>query len=646
MSSYRGEQTDENGDLVYNKELFYNNSVQQGGADPQVLDDTARSGYYYLFTTAGSFHTMRSTNLTEWEHVGPTFFQRQSEEIRRATAACMWAPEVIYDDETELYYMFFSATPESDTDYMNSTTDDNGNTVFTNDKTGKGLVANCRLYNMYVATSPNPAGPYSMINFGEEENCHKFYVDDGKGGQTRKGRFLKSYNTVIGKELTEEQVKSGKYAYVQDNGVYYEAAFPHYYAKYCLFSPDELYKYNDRMGVTKTEALIWGTGYYGNIDPHPYVDPNTGEKYLYCNMSRPTAIMVVHMFDWITPDWDNAEIVAMDQYYTVEQWREDRAANTTAHKGVSYETSSCNEGPHVVYHESSNQEKGKGTYYLTFSVNNYENSNYRVATAIADNPMGPFRKLNAEEGALILCSGTTESQTVSGAGHHSFITMDGQLYIIYHRHTSFEVGGNSRYTAVDEVKWIDVTDKDGKTISVPYSNGPTDTIQPQPAAFSGYKNVAEGMTVTADNDDIEDLERINDGLLSVHKSADTTFMSYIRETIIEKTTTFTFDFETARNVRAVMVYNSVDETQIFYNISKMEFVLADGSVRVIRDTKFDVDRYCTKSEYSGEIESVVSGAAAFAEFYDIDVKTVRITVEVPNGQDFVGISEIKILGKV
>ena len=98
-------------------------------------------------------------------------------------------------------------------------------------------------------------------------------------------------------------------------------------------------------------------------------------------------------------------------------------------------------------------------------------------------------------------------------------------------------------------------------------------------------------------------------------------------------------------MRAVMVYNSADYTQIFYNISKMEFVLADGSVRVIRDTKFDVDRYCKKSEYSGEVEDIRSGVAAFAEFYDIDVKSVKITVDVPEGQDFVGISEIRILGK-
>ena len=82
--NYHGETTNADGSMLYNKALFYSNSVQQGGPDPQVLDDTARSGYYYLFSTQGSFHTMRSKNLTEWEDVGPTFFQRQNQEVSHA----------------------------------------------------------------------------------------------------------------------------------------------------------------------------------------------------------------------------------------------------------------------------------------------------------------------------------------------------------------------------------------------------------------------------------------------------------------------------------------------------------------------------------------------------------------------------------
>ena len=35
----------------------------------------------------------------------------------------------------------------------------------------------------------------------------------------------------------------------------------------------------------------------------------------------------------------------------------------------------------------------------------------------------------------------------------------------------------------------------------------------------------------------------------------------------------------------------------------------------------------------------------YAEFDELNVKSIRVTVEVPAGQESVGISEVKILGK-
>ena len=78
----------------------------------------------------------------------------------------------------------------------------------------------------------------------------------------------------------------------------------------------------------------------------------------------------------------------------------------------------------------------------------------------------------------------------------------------------------------------------------------------------------------------------------------------------------------------------------------MEFVLADGTTRVIENVKFDVEQYCEiGGQNNNTVRDIKSGAAALAEFNGIKVKSVKITVEVPEGQDEVGISEIKILGK-
>ncbi len=613
LSAYTGGSKDELGRTVYNTDLFYSNTVKQGYPDPQVLDDTARSGYYYLFGTTGNFYTMRSRNLAEWESVGATF-KNLTGDVKRATAYNLWAPEVVFDAEANggkgLYYLFFSATPEAD-----------------NITVGQGVVGNCALYNMYVATSEKPEGPYEMVDFSSTHHYN-----------TEKGKVLS--------DMTAADEQTDKYAWVKEDNVYYEAAFPHYYAKYCLFSPDELYKFNLKEGITHAEGTSYGAqagGYFGNIDPHPFVDKD-GNKWLYCNMSRPQAIMAVQMKDWLTPDWTKAEILTMDQYYTMEDWREDRKNGTDEHFGVSYEETSCNEGPHVIYHEDKN---GKGLYYLTFSINDYSTSKYSVAIAVSENPDGPFRKLQEEEGALLLCSTTTESATVSGAGHHSFITRDGISYIIYHRHTDYLAGGGDRYTAMDEMQWITVKDKDGNDMDVPYTNGPTDSLQPLPHWFSGYKNIAPEAKVGTEKESEAELEYLTDGLLSVHKTANDDFMSYIGETLITETTTFTFDFDTAQTLRAVMVYNSAFESSVFLNIPKMEFTLEDGSVRVIRNVKFDVKEYCETSGDNDEIiDYVMSGSAAFAEFFDVKVKTLKITVEVPKEQEEVGISEIKILGKV
>lgn len=615
LSAYTGENKDENGNTVYNTELFYSNSVQQGYADPQVLDDTAQSGYYFLYGTSGNFAAMRSKNLAEWENVGPTFPRaKQGYDGEKVTWTNNWAPECIYDPEADdgkggkgLYYLFFSATP----DYNDKT----WNNV---DDTQPGVVSSSCMYNMYVATAKSPEGPFMMVDFSDKH----------------------SYNTQAGIEITEEQAQNNEYAYVTNRGKYYQAAFPHKWAKYCLFSPDEFSKLmqKNKVGTGGAANTAPEAGYIGSIDPSPFVDPVTNKKYLYFKTEAQgwNINVVVEMKDWLTPDWSNAHYVIASNFYTIEDWQKG------INKGVSYENTYCNEGPFVLYHKDKN---GDDKYYFTYSVNDFGTSDYQVGMAVADSPTGPFRKLTEAEGGLLLCSSTTDSETISGAGHHSFVTYGEQLYIAYHRHNDFIAGGSLRYTAIDEVKFITVEDKFGNELEVPYVNGPTDSMQPLPEGYTGYKNVA-GKAQVSCTDESADTKWVTDGLLSVHKVADEDFMSYIQETYIKKTATFTFDFAADTSIRAIMVYNSAIEKNIFFNVSRMELTLADDSVRVIRDVKFDVDQYCTMGGASGDIVKYVrSGAAAFAEFYDVKVKSVKITVDVPEGQEKVGISEIRILGK-
>lgn len=633
LSHYSGETKDDDGRTIYNKELFYSNQVQQGYPDPDVLDDTSRSGYYYLFGTWGCFTTMRSKNLVEWEDVGPTFFPRQSEEVMQATKYCTWAPEVIFDEDTSLYYLFFSARQES----VSGTSTDMFGKDENADQQKAGVVSNQSMYNMYVAVSESPSGPYQMVNFKEEASCGK--------------EHLHTYNTVAEKEITAAEAASGQYAYVTKDNRYYEAAFPHYWAKYCLFSPDELSKvmHKNKVGTGGMSNYAPEAGYVATIDPHPYVDPvlsvdpDTGKeyhkKYLYFKTESTgwNINVAVEMKDWLTPIWSTATYVTANGYYTVEDWQ------NGINYGVSYEYTECNEGPHVIYHKDKN---GKGLYYFTYSANDYSSSMYQVGIAVSESPLGPFRKLKEEEGGLLLCSSSTGSRSVSGAGHHSFSTIGDQLYITYHRHRDYLAGGADRYAATDEVKWITVKDINGNDMDVPYVNGPTDSLQPLPEAYSGYRNIAGTATVSCSASDAE-TSYLTDGLLSVHKTANTIFMNYVHETYITETSTFTFSFEETQTIRAIMVYNSALEETIFQNVSSIELTLADGSSRIMKNIRFDTEQYCTLGGQNGDrILYVMPGAAAFAEFYDTEVKCVKITVEKPSEQDKVGLSEIRILGKM
>lgn len=613
LSCYKGEDKDTWGKTIYNTSLFYNNNLQQGYPDPQVLDDTAQSGYYYLYGTS-NFQTMRSKDLAVWEYVKVVLDFSDT----TATAAIntdRWAPEVIYDGTEKQYYMFFSATPNKD------------KTVDTVTRSGGDVDGGLTKYCMYVAKSDSPEGPFKPVNFANAESC-------GAGNV----HTLNKDNT---KQITKEQAESGAFAFVKNGETYYEAAFRNYYADYCLFAPDELSKlfYKNGVGTGGSAIEKPEARYFQTIDPHPYVAPD-GKKYLYFKAENNAMWNInvgVEMENWLKPKWETAKYITADRYYTISDWK-----NGTGEL-VDYEYGAvCNEGAHMMYHEDKN---GKGLYYFAFSVNDYSTSDYQVGVAVSDSPLGDFRKLKQSEGGLLLCSLTTDSESVSGAGHHSYVTIGDQTYIAYHRHRDYTKPSGDRYTAIDEIKWITVTDADGNPMDVPYVNGPTDSPQPLPEKASGYKNVAVDATVTC-TDETAKAEYVTDGLLSVHKSADSTFMEYIHETEIGKTATFDFAFDKATTVRAIMVYNSANRKNIFRKVSKIEFTLADGSVRVIRDVDFDLEQYARMGGKDGnEVMYVLSGSSAFCEFYDIDVTDIKITVDVPEGQKIVGISEIKILGK-
>lgn len=563
-------------------EVFYQNDIKTHTPDPFVLDNTAVDGYYYLYGTWGYFDCYRSTNLMDWTHIGDAF-DSTSAGSTDVISADRWAPEVIYDSEEKLYYMFFSATPTEDTV-----------------TTGKGVKTGNGKELLYVAVSQYPDRGFQLVNFRNSASC---------GADN-----LHTYN---------------EYAGVSDGNGGYVDAYPHYYAKYLLLDPAE-YK-----AFTQANGGFSGTyygGYESAIDPHPYVAPN-GDKYLlWVESLGADRICGVKMENWLKPDWSTATLLTCHGYYTVADWKTGGQVEK-----VSYEQTSpmINEGPVITEHN--------GKYYLTYSANSYGDNSYLVAQAVADSVLGSYRKLTEEEGGILLSAQKQGGTEISGTGHHSFVTAGEQTFIVYHRHNDPSVGGSSRNHAIDEIKWITIKDKFGNDLEVMYANGPTSTVQAKVEAYSEYRNVAAEATVTGG----EDTQYLTDGLLSHYQNANADFVKYISETAISETTTFTFDFAEAKTLRAIMVYNSRQAENCFHNISRIELdCLVDGELvtRYIDTIEFAAEHY-QANIYDGQYYYVTPGAAAYAVFDELTVVSVRVTMEVPSGQKTAQISEIKILGK-
>ena len=86
-----------------------------------------------------------------------------------------------------------------------------------------------------------------------------------------------------------------------------------------------------------------------------------------------------------------------------------------------------------------------GKYYFMWSEGGWTGPDYSVSYAIADSPLGPFKRI----GKIL----EQNPSIATGAGHHSVISLPKQnkWYIVYHRRPLTEKNANSRETCVDEM---------------------------------------------------------------------------------------------------------------------------------------------------------------------------------------------------
>lgn len=90
-----------------------------------------------------------------------------------------------------------------------------------------------------------------------------------------------------------------------------------------------------------------------------------------------------------------------------------------------------------------------GKYYFMWSEGGWTGPNYCVAYAIADSPLGPFKRIDK-----IL---QQDSAIATGAGHHSVLKVPGaeEWFIVYHRRPLGDRDGNHRVTCIDKMTFDD-----------------------------------------------------------------------------------------------------------------------------------------------------------------------------------------------
>lgn len=454
-------------------------------------------------------------------------------------------------------------------------------------------------YIPYIAEGDSPAGPFTLVD----------HID--------------SYTATDGTPLKDiENIET-------DNSYYYQ--------RYMTFDPYQMSQAMENLGLGDMDAT---SDVLRAIDFHPYVDSATGDKYLYFNTSVNSYIMGIKMNSWTEPDYSTLTIIAKPGYSTP----------SAAEKDVPNEmNTSVNEAAWITEHN--------GKYYLTYSTNSYKDKTYQVCQAVADSPLGEFRKLTEEEGGILLSADAALRDDVSGTGHSSILNAGGQYYIVYHKHNSVSEGGSSRHVAVDEIEWITVKDAQGNDLDVMYANGPTTSVQPLPEFASEYKNVASEAEVSATSlADDSSVSCLTDGLLSVNRFAnDDMVETYVKETCFTAETTITLTFDDYKTIRALMIYNSKNMESAFYNIERVEFDcrLEDGTLatKYIDGLVFDWDAYTS----TDDIDVIRPAASAIAEFDEIECIEIRITIspateeQIPvHGYDDMAelaVSEIRVLGK-
>lgn len=356
---------------------------------------------------------------------------------------------------------------------------------------------------------------------------------------------------------------------------------------------------------------------YGVIDVDPFLDDD-GSLYLYFKSepdSSPNKMAVclfgMKMNSWTEPDYESIVMLARPNYDTLKS---SKGATALSGEGLdmsgsqTYDDGGLLEAPFMI--------KRNGTYYLTYSVNGYTDPGYSVWQATSNSPLGQFRKVSKDVGNPII-SGSGLSY-VKGTGHHAFVSNGTDLYAVYHVHTTVSGLGWARWMFADKAQFVKT--KTGETVI--WVNGPSKSMKALDESMGGYKNLAKDAKVSVTNG--SGAEYLTDGIMPYYNyNADYVFST-------NETVTIKLSFDKPVAVRSIMIHNSVNTEQAFSKISEILFEFAETPAGEDEKYKFGIiQNLAFPSIYLDKNDEafMISCAPAIAEFNEIKVKSIEITVD-------------------
>lgn len=570
----------------------------------------------------------RSRDLNDWELCGEVdnglgLIVENDEWVLNQ----VWAPECIYDAETNKYYLYFSACSQ-----INDGVAVNGVEKLYSDSE--------KTYDRFyigVAVSDTPAGPFRLVS---SENVY------GDAKQTNpNGKVITSINPaiMIDKECDE-------YFYTEE--------------------------FKNQADFAERDEI------FSAIDIHPvFLD---GELYIYFVKHISTGgvdgntVWGMKMKDMVTPDYSTISMLVgsymnstenndiMQGEYETDIVRVEYKGSThndsnyprhlarswmrytTYEDGTQKENSpnGCEmgivEGPQML---TTKDKEGETVYIMTYSVRGVENYYYDVKMAYSYDPLGGYVKATEEQGATILGVDKEANNFMSNLGHVQFLNVNGELWCCHcERQAAFNGLDQGRFYALASVSWVYLDES--LNFPIPIVNGPTTSLQPLPSVYTGYRNIASKAQVEASNVVDDSLSYLTDGMVvtnGVHAEKEFTAKN--------NSTTITLTYDEAVSVRGILLYNSYKYAKTFKSVSKITFTLAetpswhakDAEECVITDLLYNVDEYMSTDK-----KQLQPGSAAVATFDEI--KVTKIVIEF-DAEDKLGegeelsLSEIVVLGK-